>query len=187
MCGCRLERVLTFYAFCKAVLVVAVGAAALLVWNWMGSGEQETPSHRKILMQQLKAQAPLLLQMCHLAKLSSTGVPRPAVGRASSYRISAKRRTRKLQARALGGSIRGAASAVSEELARCFELGMPIRPWAQQVHPCWSLGWCHRSLRLGFGSAPVSAAGAVVLLTRGDEAWARHRCCPPGHGLLTDV
>ena len=54
-------------AFCKAVLVVAVGATALLAWNWMGSGEQQTPSHHRILIQQLKAQVPLLLQMCHSA------------------------------------------------------------------------------------------------------------------------
>ena len=67
-------------------------------------------------------------------------VPRPAVGRARSYRISAKRPTRKLQARILGGAIRGAASAVSEGPARCLELGMPIRHWALKRCALDSLG-----------------------------------------------
>ena len=51
----------------KVVLVVAGGVGALFIRNRMGSGAEDIPCRRSTLLQQLKAQAPLLLQMCCLA------------------------------------------------------------------------------------------------------------------------
>ena len=51
----------------KVVLVVAGGVGALFIRNRMGSGAEDIPCRHSTLLQQLKAQAPLLLQMCPLA------------------------------------------------------------------------------------------------------------------------
>ena len=50
----------------KAGFAVACGLGAFGLWRWIRSEAQGTPSRRSALMKQLMAQAPLLLQMCHL-------------------------------------------------------------------------------------------------------------------------
>ena len=51
----------------KVALAVAGGLAALFVRSRTGAEAREIPCRRSTLMQLLKAQAPLLLQMCHRA------------------------------------------------------------------------------------------------------------------------
>lgn len=50
----------------EAGFAVACGLAAFGLWRWVGA-EVHVPSRRNVLMKQVKAQAPLLLQMCHWA------------------------------------------------------------------------------------------------------------------------
>ena len=67
--GGNLAKVLSYLTACasKVALAVAGGVAALFVRSRMGAEAHEMPCRRSTLMQQLKAQAPLLLQMCHPA------------------------------------------------------------------------------------------------------------------------
>ena len=65
--GERAPKANCLYLHAKVAFAVAGGLAALFIRNRMGSGAEEIPCRRSTLLQQLKAQAPLLLQMCRLA------------------------------------------------------------------------------------------------------------------------
>ena len=79
--GGNLAKELSFLTACasKVALAVAGGVAALFVRSRMGAEAHETPCRGSTLMQQLKAQAPLLLQMCHPASSTSVQIDRLCV------------------------------------------------------------------------------------------------------------
>ena len=104
----------------EAVFAVASGLAAFGLWRWMSAEANAAPSRRNVLIKQLKAQAPLLLQMCHWACGQAFGKLRPALGCSGSFGFTHTGRSRGTRRRQqyihlLGDPLRAVPSTLNHE------------------------------------------------------------------------